>query len=55
MAISRRTILKYGLGGAVVLALGGIGLALRDTVRRQAKQPLKVLNEREYSILWAVR
>jgi hypothetical protein len=54
MAISRRTVLKYGLGGAVVLALGGIGLAVRDTVKRQPKGKLQVLTEREFSILWAV-
>lgn len=54
MAMSRRTVLKYGLGGAAVLALGGIGLAVRDTVKRQPHRPLQVLSARDFSILWAV-
>jgi hypothetical protein len=54
MAITRRTILKYGLGGATLLAAGGIGLGLQPTVLRAPSKPLKALDETEYSILAAV-
>ena len=52
--MQRRTLLKWGIGGGVLLALGGVGLALRPTVRRQAARPLRVLDAREFSILWSV-
>ena len=54
MGISRRTILKYGLGGASVLALGGVGLSMRQTRMFVPQVPLQVLSEREYSILSSV-
>ena len=54
MGVSRRTILKYGLGGTAVLALGGIGLSLRETRLLQPQVALQVLSEQEYSILSAV-
>lgn len=52
--LSRRSILKFGFAGAVVLAVGGVGLALRPTVRRSPSGWLSELDEVEYSILWAV-
>jgi len=54
MGLSRRTVLKYGLGGAAVLAIGGTGLALRSTVLVDPQRELKVLSKKEYSILSAV-
>ena len=54
MGISRRTIMKYGLGGAVVLTIGGTGLALRSTVPVAPHRPLSALSDREFSILAAV-
>jgi len=54
MGISRRTILKYGLGGASVLALGGVGLSMRQTRMFTPQAPLQVLSEQEYSILSSV-
>lgn len=54
MKLTRRAVLKFGLGGAVLLAVGGVGLALRGTVLRQPRTALRVLDEREFSILAAV-
>jgi len=54
MAISRRTFVKFGAGGALLLALGGVGLSLRSTVMREARVPLQVLSESEFSILAAL-
>lgn len=52
---SRRGFLKIGLIGTGVAAAGGVGLALRRTVLREAPAAgLKVLSEREYSVLAAV-
>ena len=54
MKIQRRTVLKVGLGGAVVLALGGIGLSLRSTVMREPREELRVLDAKQFSILAAI-
>jgi len=54
MAVSRRTILKYGLGGASLLTLGGVGLSLRSTVLVEPQVKLRVLSIQEYSVLSAV-
>jgi hypothetical protein len=54
MGVSRRTILKYGLGGAGILALGGIGLSLRPTRSVEPQTLLRVFSPQEYSILAAV-
>jgi len=51
---NRRTILKFGLGGAAVLTVGGVGLGLRGTAMRAAPQALRVLSTRQYSILAAI-
>ena len=53
MKLDRRTVLKYGLGGAAVLAAGGVGLGLRATALRTPRRPLQALTEREYSVLAA--
>ena len=54
METSRRRLLQVGAGGALVLALGGVGLALQSTAMRTPQGPLQVLDEREYSILAAI-
>lgn len=54
MAVSRRTILKYGLGGASLLALGGVSLSLRPTVLVEPQTDLRVFSLQEYSIIAAV-
>ena len=54
MPITRRTILRYGLGGALVLAAGAAGIALQDTLLRQPMAKLQVLDQRTFSILVAV-
>lgn len=54
MSISRRTILKYGLGGALVLGAAGTGIALQRTRMRQPARPLRALDLRTFSILAAV-
>lgn len=54
MALSRRTVIRYGLGGAVVLAAGGVGLSLQRTVARSPARPLRALDETSFSVLAAV-
>jgi len=54
MRVSRRTILKYGLGGAGLLALGGIRLSLLPTRTVEPQTTLRVFSLEEYSILAAV-
>jgi hypothetical protein len=53
-AFNRRSVLKFGVGGAAALAMGGVGLYLQDTVMRTAPAALRVLDERQYSILAAI-
>ncbi len=53
MSFDRRTLLKYGLGGAALLTAGGIGLALRPTAMVAPARPLRALTEQEFSILVA--
>lgn len=54
MAISRRTVLRYGLGGALLLGAGGLGLSLQRTQLREPAWPLLALDERSFSILAAI-
>ena len=51
---SRRTILKYGLAGAALLAIGGVGLGLRGTRQRRPRRSLKILTARQFSTLAAI-
>lgn len=51
---TRRALLRYGVAGALVLAVGGVGLSLQPTVRTAPSEPLKVLDEVEFAILAAV-
>ena len=53
-AVSRRAVLKFGVAGAVALAMGGVGLGLRGTSMRVPPPSLKVLDARQYSILAAI-
>lgn len=52
--MKRRRFLQLGLGGTVVLAVGGIGLGLRPTRLRPQTPELKVFNDKEFAILWAI-
>ncbi len=54
MAITRRSILKYGLAGAVILAASGVGLSVRSTTQRTPRRPLVSLDPTTYSILAAI-
>ncbi len=54
MALTRRTLLRYGLGGALALAAGGLGLALFPGQSRAPRRPLQALTERDYAILAAI-
>ncbi|MCB9681636.1 MAG: gluconate 2-dehydrogenase subunit 3 family protein [Alphaproteobacteria bacterium] len=54
MALTRRGLLGVGLGGAALLAVGGIGVALRPTVLREPAMPLQALSPRAFSVLAAV-
>lgn len=54
MSLSRRTVLRYGLGGAALLAVGGVGLGLRPGVLREPKAPLRALDAVAFSVLAAV-
>jgi len=53
--MKRRTLLKLGLSGGALLALGGVGLSLRGPGRLRSVPPnLKQLSERQYLTLAAV-
>lgn len=51
---SRRTLLQVGVGGTLVLALGGIGLALQPTAIVAPPGPLQALSPRQYAVLVAL-
>jgi hypothetical protein len=52
MPLSRRSLLGIGLGGSVLLALGGVGLALRPGASVPLPDGLRVLDARRYATLW---
>ena len=52
--MNRRTVLKFGLGGAALMAVSGVGLSLRSGVLRQPARPLSVLTSRQFSALAAI-
>ena len=54
MDVSRRNLLKLGFGGAALLSVGGVGLALRPTSLLKPGQPLLALDEQTWSILAAM-
>jgi hypothetical protein len=52
---SRRNLLRGGLGGAVLLGLGGVGISLQGTRLGAAPaEPLRVLTREEHAIVAAV-
>ena len=51
MTISRRQLIKRGLAGSALLALGGVGLGLQSSVLREPSAPLRTLNALEFSVL----
>lgn len=53
MPISRRQLLRYGLGGSAILLLGGVGLALQPGRERRPAGGLQALDPRAFSILAA--
>jgi hypothetical protein len=52
--MNRRTVLRFGLGGAAVLAVSGVGLSLRPGVRHAPAAALSVLGPVEFSVLAAI-
>lgn len=54
MALDRRRFLALGVGGAAVLAVGGVGLSLQGTVPRAASGPLAALTPAQFSVLAAI-
>jgi len=52
--LSRRSLLKTGLMGAAVVALGSVGLALQPSRMKAPGKNLKVLNAQEYAVLAAI-
>ncbi len=54
MSASRRSVLKIGLVGSAVVAVGGAGLALRPTHLLAPGAPLRCLTDKQFSVLAAV-
>jgi hypothetical protein len=54
VVLNRRTLLKYGTGGAILLAAGSLSLALQPTKMVEPLQELKCLSKQEYSILFSI-
>ena len=52
--LSRRTLLKTGLLGTVLVGLGSVGLALQKPLRQGATPALKLLDADEYAVLVAI-
>jgi hypothetical protein len=53
-ALSRRNLLKTGLVGTVLVGLGSVGLAFRETTTRTDTPSLSVFDAREYAVLCAI-
>lgn len=53
-SLSRRSLLKTGLIGGLLVGLGSVGLALQKGRARSAPSSLKVLDATEYAILAAI-
>jgi len=52
---SRRSLLRGGIGGSLLLGLGSVGLALQSTTRGRApSEALRVLTRDEYAIVQSV-
>ena len=54
METTRRRFLKYGLGGALLLLVPGLGLSLRRSVLVPPSEPLLTLSPRQFSTLSAL-
>jgi len=54
MALTRRNLVKVGLGGALLLAVDGVGVGLQRRAQRTPASPLRVLDPRAFSVLAAV-
>lgn len=54
MTVSRRSLLKLGLAGSAVVAVGGVGLSLRPTTMVSPATPLVCLSEQQFSVTAAV-
>ncbi len=54
MTSTRRSLLRAGVAGSILLAAGGVGLGLYPSVERAAPQGLKVLDARSWSVLAAI-
>ncbi len=54
MALTRRSVLGLGLAGAGLLAVAGVGVALRPTRAVAPSRPLKALSPQAFSVLVAV-
>lgn len=52
--MNRRTVLKYGLGGAALLTFGGVGLSIRSGVLRSPTKTLRIFSDMEFSVLAAI-
>jgi len=52
--VSRRTVLKFGLGGAALFAAGEVGLALLPTKIVAPAEPLRILTAKQFSVLASV-
>jgi len=53
MAPTRRRLLQIGAVSGVAVALGGVGLALQAGTTHAPNGPLRAVDAREYSVLWA--
>jgi len=54
MAISRRALIRLGVGGSLLLLAGGAGLAFQPSRLRAPSIPLRALDARSISVLAAI-